>query len=161
MTKTRWLQKIRFYETDGLSLPYERNNSVDFIFSFDSLVHCEAGVLDAYLAECARILRPGGLAFLHHSNLGAHNTVPNAYNHFRGQSTSAARVSARCNDVGLSVLVQEIVSWQGVDSLDCFSLVGKPPISWFQQTVRVTNPEFWEDVKRLRRNLGPYLAGET
>jgi hypothetical protein len=43
--------------------------SVDFVFSFDSLVHADAPTLEAYLRELTRVLRPGGVAFLHHSNM--------------------------------------------------------------------------------------------
>jgi hypothetical protein len=46
------------------------DGGVDFIFSFDSLVHAEDAVLKAYVAEFAKKLRPNGAAFLHHSNLG-------------------------------------------------------------------------------------------
>ena len=48
------------------------DRSVDFAFSFDSLVHADAEVLDAYAAELARTLAPDGVAFIHHSNLGAY-----------------------------------------------------------------------------------------
>jgi SAM-dependent methyltransferase len=152
-------QTFVFYQTDGLSLRQERNNSVDFVFSFDSLVHAESNVLTAYMQECARILRPGGLAFLHHSNLAASDLPKDGYYHFRGSSTSAETVASGCNEIGLLVLVQEIVSWAGVDALDCFSLIAKPPVPSFHGTVRIDNPGFWGDIGRLRSNIGPYLLG--
>jgi hypothetical protein len=44
--------------------------SVDFVYSFDSLVHADAGVLEGYLSQFPRILSETGVAFIHHSNLG-------------------------------------------------------------------------------------------
>ena len=61
-----------FETNDGHSLPMVADSSVDFAFSFDSLVHVEAEVLKGYLTELARVLKPDGVAFLHHSNLGAY-----------------------------------------------------------------------------------------
>ena len=46
------------------------DGSIDFVFSFDSLVHVEADVLDAYLDQLARKLTPDGVGFIHHSNMG-------------------------------------------------------------------------------------------
>ena len=48
------------------------DGSVDFAFSFDSLVHAEADVLGAYLGELARKLKPDGVGFIHHSNIGGY-----------------------------------------------------------------------------------------
>jgi Methyltransferase domain len=45
------------------------DQSIDFVFSYDSLVHADTEVLSAYLSEVARVLTPTGAAFLHHSNL--------------------------------------------------------------------------------------------
>ncbi len=48
------------------------DGSVDFAFSFDSLVHVEAEIIAAYLKELAKKLKRGAFAFLHHSNLGTY-----------------------------------------------------------------------------------------
>ena len=60
---------IEYHVNDGLSLPFVGDGSVDFVFSFDSLVHVEADVIESYLNELGRILKPGGAGFIHHSNL--------------------------------------------------------------------------------------------
>src|SRR5436190_704548 len=59
---------ISYAVNDGKSLEMVVDGSVDFIFSFDSLVHAEDMVLKAYVAEFANKLRPDGAAFVHHSN---------------------------------------------------------------------------------------------
>src|SRR5579859_8081721 len=42
---------------DGTSLAMIEDGTVDLVFSFDSLVHVEADVMDAYLDEIARVPR--------------------------------------------------------------------------------------------------------
>ena len=61
---------IEYYVNDGLSLQMITDNSVDFAFSFDSLVHAELNVLESYLMELSRKLTPDGVGFFHHSNIG-------------------------------------------------------------------------------------------
>jgi ubiquinone/menaquinone biosynthesis C-methylase UbiE len=67
----RQFQNLKFEVNDKLTLPMIENGSIDFAFSFDSLVHAESDVMSAYANELARVLRPGGVAFIHHSNLDA------------------------------------------------------------------------------------------
>jgi ubiquinone/menaquinone biosynthesis C-methylase UbiE len=59
-----------FALNDGKSLPMISDASVDFVFSFDSLVHAEADVIESYLTELSRVFSPDGIGFIHHSNLG-------------------------------------------------------------------------------------------
>ena len=60
---------VRCYLNDGKSLAMVEDRSIDFAFTFDSLVHVESDVIAAYLQQLAKKLKPGGYAFLHHSNL--------------------------------------------------------------------------------------------
>jgi hypothetical protein len=53
-----------------LSLDVAVDGSVDFVFSFDSLVHVEMDVIEAYLKQLAAKLTPNGVGFIHRSNLG-------------------------------------------------------------------------------------------
>lgn len=55
--------------TGGSSLSFLDDASTDFIWSFDAFVHMDADVVRSYIAEFARILRPGGQAVIHHANL--------------------------------------------------------------------------------------------
>jgi hypothetical protein len=48
------------------------DNSVDFVFSFDSLVHDRRDFIESYLHQLGSKLRVGGKGFFHHSNLGAY-----------------------------------------------------------------------------------------
>jgi hypothetical protein len=51
------------------------DDSIDFVFSFDSLVHAEADVMQAYLNQLVRKLKLNGVGFIHHSNIGEYQRV--------------------------------------------------------------------------------------
>jgi SAM-dependent methyltransferase len=61
--------------------PAELAGHFDFIYSFDVFVHLDLHVMWTYLQEIARVLKPGGRAFLHTSNL----TAPGGWAHFSPQ----------------------------------------------------------------------------
>ena len=66
----RDVDKALFYPNDGLSLNMVPDALFDFIFSFDSLVHAEIDVLEAYIPQILQKLRPNGVAFIHHFSTG-------------------------------------------------------------------------------------------
>lgn len=53
--------------SDGASLPGVEDASVDAVWSFDVFVHLSANDVAGYLGEIARVLRPGGVATVHHA----------------------------------------------------------------------------------------------
>jgi len=63
-------QNINYHVNDGSSLEMVADNSIDLVFSFDSLVHADAGVMNGYLGEIAKKLSINGVGIIHHSNLG-------------------------------------------------------------------------------------------
>lgn len=83
----------------GTSLPMVADASIDLVFSWDSLVHVEGDVMDAYIEECARVLSEGGFGWIHHSNLddpAVSADRPGFQNPcLRGASMSADRFVAR------------------------------------------------------------------
>lgn len=56
--------------SDGSSLPGVADNSIDFVWSFDVFVHVAPDHQRRYLAECARVMRPGAKGVIHHSGDG-------------------------------------------------------------------------------------------
>ncbi len=60
---------------DGRSLPPALRAEVDLVWSFDAFVHIGPADIAAYLVEMRRVLRPGGLAVIHHANR-RHWTLP-------------------------------------------------------------------------------------
>lgn len=168
-----------FENNDGRSLPTVADLSIDFAFSFDSLVHVEAEVLKEYLAELARVLRPDGVAFLHHSNYGsyqrsAHALAPlqgafdhlpgkaraglervGAYRgfHWRAPTVSAACFAELCEDAGLRCVGQELVNWSGgVILLDSISVVTRPGSRRDRPNRVVKNRLFLSEARSVRRS---------
>ena len=130
-----------FYQNDGRRLVHVADGSVDFAFSFDSLVHVEIDVIEAYLGELGKKLAPDGVAFLHHSNLAYYlgnvgaqfarsprfeqamhrrqQVRPLAgvkhalfgWQNNRGLTVSASRAAESARRAGLVCISQELITW--------------------------------------------------
>jgi SAM-dependent methyltransferase len=122
-------KKATFHVNDGRSLPMIADASVDFAFSFDSLVHADPGAIGGYLQELARTLVMGGVGFLHHSNLGAYAGAepPVANASWRDPAMSATRFRVLCREAGLACVSQETVNWNQPELNDCFSVIQRVP----------------------------------
>ena len=136
---------IEYYVNDGKSLDMIADHSVDFVFSFDSLVHADKSVLQAYIGQFNRILTEDGVAFLHHSNLGRYRLryirsrhvkalkpvlvwlgILEDDLHWRDWSVRAEDVRQMAESAGLKCLVQETVNWRTRRTLnDCFTTLGR------------------------------------
>jgi SAM-dependent methyltransferase len=136
--------KAKFYVNDGLRLSSASDETFDFVFSFDSLVHAEMDVLETYIAQIMRKLRPNGTAFIHHSNwLGSDDSLANV--HCRATSVSAERVAATIASCSGKVLLQEIVNWGGMSLIDCFSLFGRGDAADSEQPTVLRNNRFMDE----------------
>jgi ubiquinone/menaquinone biosynthesis C-methylase UbiE len=62
------LEHLEFHTTDGRSLPAGLDGQLDLVWSFDSFVHIAPADIAGYLADFRRVLKPGGLAVIHHAN---------------------------------------------------------------------------------------------
>lgn len=170
-------ERLTFVTNDGLTLTSVAGASIDFAFSFDSLVHVDTATISSYLAELRRVLKPGGVAFIHHSNLGAFPKryqqlasvplLPGAlrrlrvveYGHMRDASVTAEFVAAEVNRHGLRCVGQEIIPWLTSRTLiDCISVIvpDESPARRANRIVR--NKEFSGEpryVSRLASVYGP------
>ena len=61
-------KNIEYIVNNGKKLNGVGDMSVDFIWSFDSFVHMDKKIISSYLAEIKRVLKPGGIAIIHHAN---------------------------------------------------------------------------------------------
>ena len=59
---------VEYVLTDGSALEGVGDASVDAVWSFDVFVHVAPGDQAGYLGEIARVLRPGGVAAIHHAD---------------------------------------------------------------------------------------------
>ena len=134
-------------------------------FSWDSLVHADKEVMAAYLGEIARVQRPGGRAFIHHSNLAAckDGDYPK---HARDPGVSAAWVvimnleenkwavglEAVHETGGLRVVSQEVVDWGGTGHLiDCFTVLERSDDRPYPPPKLVENCDFMAEAHAARR----------
>ena len=173
---------VSYHVGDGRSLGMVADASVDFAFSFDSLVHAETDVMDAYAAELGRVLAPDGVAFLHHSNMAAHRRaarrarrVPDALRRrltihgvlvnvyaWRAESTTAASFAAACARHGLVCPAQELIAWEyGRRLTDVLSVVARPGSRWDRPPVRVRNPDFMAEARALARAAPLYATPDV
>jgi hypothetical protein len=154
---------ITYHVNDGRSLEPVPDGSVDFAFSFDSLVHAEADVIASYLNALAAKLTPDGVGFIHHSHIGAYrrtfsmvNKVPRRlrsrlegtlllpHDHWRAHSMTAQRFEQMCADAGLACIGQELVSWNGPLMIDAFSLFTSAGSKWARPNRIFENRRFMQ-----------------
>jgi len=152
---------LEFKVNNGLMLPMVDNASIDFAFSFDSLVHAESDAVSSYVSELARVLKPGRAAFIHHSNLGAirrslwdkvkrrMSGIPFG-RHWRASSMSADEMRKFAERSGMSCLQQELVPWgNGWPMLiDCMSTIINRP---GKECVVIENHRFMEEAAAIKR----------
>jgi ubiquinone/menaquinone biosynthesis C-methylase UbiE len=121
--------KLTLMRNDGVELGGLDDNSVSFVFCFDSMMHFDSDVVRSYLGEFYRIMQPGALAFLHHSNLtrnpgGDFQKAVHARNFM-----SVPMFSHYAQKEGLTVVKQKVLDWgQGKNLMkdhDGFALLRK------------------------------------
>lgn len=172
-------QHVKFHVNDGSSLGAVPDGSIDFVFSFDSLVHAEREVIEAYLVQLRRKLTANGVGFVHHSNFGAYPgrlAIINRYRRlpevlrkrglteshmesllsiniegWRAPSMTAERFRKYCDNAGLKCISQELINWtRGRCLVDCISVFTTPGSRWDAENVDLRNGEFIEAAGLIR-----------
>lgn len=110
--KERFEDQIQGYFTNsGKDLHDFVSNSKDFILSWDSFVHMDETVVEPYLWEIYRVLKPGAIAWIHHSNLERGNE--NNWNNIGGRANMGnAKFKELSQKVGLTTVNQEYFKWE-------------------------------------------------
>ncbi len=119
-------KKIKYYVNNGHDLSRLDDNSYTSIFSYDSMVHFEMFDVYDYLKETYRVLKDGGKALFHHSNLMLKKTQSymNSDNP-GGRNFMCKELFAYLADkAGLEVLEQEVIDWS-LPKMDCITLLQK------------------------------------
>jgi hypothetical protein len=151
----------QFFVNDGTSLAMVRDQSVDLAFSFDSLVHVEMSVLNSYFAQLAHKLRQSGVAFIHHSNLGAIKVPRNPqWAEWRDRSVSAATVAAAAAESGLRCIGQELITWSSGYMIDCISVLVRADSPLAGPLRRAVNPYFVMEAASATRIAYVYGAAD-
>jgi SAM-dependent methyltransferase len=156
----RDIPHAKFIQNDGYSLGAVGEQSCDFIFSFDSLVHAELDVMERYLPQLVGKLAGSGVAFLHHSNFAdVPKGAPNP--HSRAVSVSANRVAHIVRNCGGTVLIQEILNWGGPEPIDAFTVFGRAD-SFSQETITpITNLRWVDEMNIIREVQSNYSKALT
>jgi SAM-dependent methyltransferase len=145
-----------FICNDGRSLDDAPDASFDLIFSFDSLVHAEFDALEIYVPQLISKLLPGGVAFVHHSNVAAISDRGGLMTHARGSSVSATKVGNLITACGGKVLVQEVINWVQTGLIDCLSTFGRAEDFPGHGPIQLTNSHFMEEAAVIREFQSPY-----
>jgi hypothetical protein len=144
------------------------DSSVDFVFSFDSFVHPDRDVVEAYLRQLGTKLKIGGKGFIHHSNFGEYVNSPRErlpeflskplikakildWAHHRNPSMTARLFRTLSAENGLQCLRQELVNWRGRRLIDCLSLFVRSDSAPESPTKIIRNPNFMREAARIRR----------
>jgi ubiquinone/menaquinone biosynthesis C-methylase UbiE len=110
-------------ETDGMTIPVS-DASVDYVFCFDTMVHFDVDVVHSYLKQTKRVLIDDGLGFFHHSNIITCQIDISKNPHYRN-CMNKTLFAYLANIVGLHVVKQLEIDWDGCNNLDCLTLVKK------------------------------------
>jgi len=162
-------RNITYHVNDGKSLEMILDNSIDFVFSFDSLVHAEADVIQAYMDQLANKLKPNGVGFIHHSNIGRYQRVFSASQrlpwrvrqfltrrgvidpyHWRAFTVTAELFEKYCDQAGLQCISQELVNWGTKGLTDCFSLFTPKASSWSRPIEVIENRNFMKEADSIK-----------
>jgi len=148
--------QARFHQNDGRSLDVVAGDRFDLVFSFDSLVHADMDAIAAYVPQLVTLLRPGGIAFIHHSNLAAY---PNREWQHRSLEISAENVAELVERHGGRVLIQELFGGDGSLLPDCFTIFCRAGEHAAVERRIMHNPDLMSIEGRLALEVfGPYLA---
>jgi SAM-dependent methyltransferase len=166
--------KITYHLNDGISLDMIPAESIDFVFSFDSLVHAEADVIETYLNQLGGKFRKNGVGFIHHSNMGEFSAyfsllkkIPKGKvkdilarlrlierkSHWRAHSMTAERFEKFSAAAGLQCISQEIINWGTSPKrlIDCLSMVTRKNSMWARPNRVIRNGAFMKEANYLLR----------
>ena len=116
---------VEFISGDGYTFKPLADSSTTAIFCYDAMVHFSSDLVASYLKEAQRILVPGGLALLHHSNYGCPHEGHYGQNpHARNYMTQAL-FGCLAQDARLEVVESRVIPWGEESELDCLSLCRK------------------------------------
>lgn len=170
--RTRFADRdhVEFHVNDGRSLDMVADESVDLMFSWDSLVHADIDIIRDYVSQIARKLTRDGVAFIHHSNARKHarahrlaarmpervrrrlvggGVLLDVYA-WRSPTVSAVDVARMCESAGLSCVSQELFPWEhGRYLTEAITVMTRPGSAYARPTRRVVNRHFRRQLQQL------------
>lgn len=158
--------KIEYFVNDGYSLEMLKDDSIDFVFSFDALVHVEKDVMESYVKYLGKKLSKNGVGFIQHSNVGAFPKIGDyafsarppfaVRKQWRGRTMSAELFREYCENSGIHVISQELINWGSSHLNDSFSLFTKKGSIYEKPTVIVENYDFMKNAEMIAKVSNNY-----
>jgi len=159
--------RLSYHVNDGRSLAMIPDRSIDFVFSFDSLVHVRRELVEAYLRQLGDKLKDDGVGFIHHSNLGEYASslerrLPERVRkllrkaklldqeHQRAPDMTAELFQSYCAAHGLHSLRQELINWRGRRLIDCLTTFARTGSRWGSASKIIRNPNFMREARLIR-----------
>lgn len=118
-------KKVEYYKNDGFDLKELETDTYTALYSYDAMVHFELMDIFSYLKDIYRVLKKKGKVLIHHSNYHADYKAD-----FSNAPGSRSFMSQECfaylaYRAGFTVLRQKVIDWNGVENLDCITLLEK------------------------------------
>jgi ubiquinone/menaquinone biosynthesis C-methylase UbiE len=122
---------VSVIQNNGIDLSEVPSGAVTALYSFDSMVHFEKRLIEAYMPEFQRVMAPGALGFIHHSNFGRVSDDPDFRNHPAWRANVDQNFFAQCcfRHQLLAIRQVPIVWWVGevaIQDFDCLTIILKP-----------------------------------
>lgn len=117
---------ISYYKNDGYDLKELSDEKYSALFTYDAMVHFEMFDIYEYLKETHRVLRKGGMALFHHSNLALepNQSFNNSYNSGARSFMDKKLFAYLSYKAGLEIVEQWVIDWSQ-PKMDCITLVVK------------------------------------
>lgn len=117
---------VRYVCNDGYDFQPVPDASLTAIFCYDAMVHFSQDLVAAYLRDAARVLAPGGMALLHHSNYDGPQTPHYGMNPQARNWMTMGKFRAFAEDAGLEVVESKTLDWGPEVALDGLTLLRRP-----------------------------------
>lgn len=119
------VEGVALFVGNGLNLAFQEDNTLTSAFCYDAMVHFDHLIVFGYLVELSRVLRPGGMALLHHSNLQEGAGRDYKQNPNWRAFMPAGLFSDYTAKANLELIDQFIIPWGNHPSSDALSLLRK------------------------------------
>lgn len=137
---------IKYIVNDGKKLTGIPNDSVDFVFSWGTLVHCDDDVVKSYIFEAKRVLKDNGNAFFHYSSLILPDNESKKFGF--SKTMTAEKFVSFCKEAGVSCNYQEIFD-ADLNTQACISFFTKRNKEL--KTKVFNNKDFYREIINLKR----------
>lgn len=154
---------LKYYVNDGKSIDMVEDNTLDFVFSFDSLVHAEMDVMLAYIEQLSKKLSNNGVAFIHHSNIGEYKNLTDdivkmGKDHGRAFTVTADSVRKSIEKTGLACISQETINWGSELMTDCITVFTRGGSVFERQCRTFANNRFMLEAQQINEIANIYGA---